>query len=625
MGRKIGGNGLGQSRQSGFRRLNGHVETQVPHGLAGYGANAGHLGLCQQCTWRDIRKSLGHLKRRRGTGKGHDIERAGLQTCLPQHRVKIGAHRLIGFDHLQGHTQRRQRLAEHFTRHPGARLQHPQPGNLPPVKGDKAFHDAFCIEVRGHKVNFQPGIAHHPGRGFADGAYAQPGKQIGLVTVKRHAVQKKSHRIGACEENPVVVAGRSGFLLPQPLQCGIQGLPAHRVGHSNCGQGRYLRAVLFQQRHKGRRLMGGAGDQNVLTVKWTCLRHSPFAYLQHTPKEGLGNSKSWTGVRYLPVMTKPGALTLADVVAAQHRLASHIHRTPVLTSRTLDARVGQRVFLKAENFQRGGSFKVRGATNCLATLAPEVRARGVVAFSSGNHAQGVALAARTFGVPATIVMPTDAPAAKVAATRGYGARITTYDRQRDDREALACRLAEATGATVIPPYDHHAIMAGQGTVALELLTEVGPLDALLVPVGGGGLLAGCATVATAWSPDLAVYGVEAELANDTYLSFRAGQRLTIPPPATIADGMRNLTPGRLTFPVLQRTVTDILLVSEDEIRAAVAFLLTRLKVLVEPTGAVGVAALLAGKVPVQGGRVGVILSGGNVDAVQLADCLNQCD
>ncbi len=339
----------------------------------------------------------------------------------------------------------------------------------------------------------------------------------------------------------------------------------------------------------------------------------------------MGNSKSWPGVRYLSVMTKPDDLTLADVVAAQHRLAPYVHRTPVLTSQTLDAQVGQRVFLKAENFQRGGSFKIRGATNCLAALPPEVRVRGVVAFSSGNHAQGVALAARTFGVPATIVMPTDAPAAKVAATRGYGAQITTYDRRRDDREAIAYRLAEETGATVIPPYDHYAVMAGQGTVALELLTEVGPLDTMLVPVGGGGLLAGCATVAKAWSPNLAVYGVEAELANDTYLSFRAGQRLTISPPATIADGMRNLTPGRLTFPVLQRTVTDILLVSEDEIRAAVAFLLTRLKVLVEPTGAVGVAALLAGKVPVQGGRVGVILSGGNVDAVQLADCLNQCD
>lgn len=320
-------------------------------------------------------------------------------------------------------------------------------------------------------------------------------------------------------------------------------------------------------------------------------------------------------------MTTSDDLTLADVVAAQARLAPHVHRTPVLTSRTLDTWVGQRVFLKAENLQRGGSFKVRGATNCLATLPPEVRARGVVAFSSGNHAQGVALAARTFGVPATIVMPTDAPAAKVAATRGYGAHIVTYDRQRDDREALAYHLAEETGATVIPPYDHYAVMAGQGTVALELLTEVGPLDALLVPVGGGGLLAGCAAVAKDWCPALAVYGVEAELAQDTYLSFRAGRRVTIAPPATIADGMRNLTPGRLTFPILQRTVTDILLVSEDDIRTAVAFLLTRLKILVEPTGAVAVAALLAGKVPVQDGRVGVILSGGNVDTAQLMDCL----
>jgi threonine dehydratase len=335
----------------------------------------------------------------------------------------------------------------------------------------------------------------------------------------------------------------------------------------------------------------------------------------------MGNSKSCPSVRYSLVMTRPADLVLADVVAAQQRLAPYIHHTPVLTSRTLDNLVGQRVFLKAENFQRGGSFKIRGATNCLAALPPEVRARGVVAFSSGNHAQGVALAARAFGVPATVVMPTDAPAAKVAAARSYGAQIATYDRQRDDREALAYQLAEATGATVIPPYDHYDVIAGQGTVALELLTEVGHLDALLVPVGGGGLLAGCATVAQAWSRSLAVYGVEAELANDTYLSFRAGQRLSIPPPATIADGMRNLTPGRLTFPILQRTVRDILLVSEDDIRAAVVFLLTRMKILVEPTGAVGLAALLAGKVPVQGGRVGVILSGGNIDTAQLADCL----
>lgn len=320
-------------------------------------------------------------------------------------------------------------------------------------------------------------------------------------------------------------------------------------------------------------------------------------------------------------MTEPSDLTPAQVVAARDRIAPYVHRTPVLTSRTLDAQTGRRVFLKAENFQRGGSFKVRGATNCLAALPPQVRARGVVAFSSGNHAQGVALAARTFGVPATIVAPTDAPAAKIAATRGYGARIVHYDRRCDDREAMARRLAEATGAVLIPPYDHYDVMAGQGTAALELLMEVGRLDALLVPVGGGGLLSGCATIAKAWYPDMAIYGVEAELADDTYRSFRAGRRIAIAPPETIADGMRNLTPGALTFPIMQRTVADIVLVSEEDIRAAVVFLLTRLKVLVEPTGAVGVAALLAGKAPAAGERVGVMLSGGNVDAVRLADCL----
>ncbi|OYT71155.1 MAG: pyridoxal-5'-phosphate-dependent protein [Chloracidobacterium sp. CP2_5A] len=324
-------------------------------------------------------------------------------------------------------------------------------------------------------------------------------------------------------------------------------------------------------------------------------------------------------------MTTSTDFTLARVLAAHARIAPYVHRTPVLTSRTLDARVGATVFLKAENFQRGGSFKARGAMNCLAALPPEVRSRGVAAFSSGNHAQGVALAARAFGVPATIVMPTDAPASKIAGTLAYGARIVYYDRQHEDREAIARQLAEESGAVLIPPYDHYEVMAGQGTVALELLTEVGSLDALLAPVGGGGLLSGCATVAREWFPTMAIYGVEAELADDTCQSFRAGRRVAIPPPATIADGMRNLAPGALTFPIVQRAVTDILLVSEQEIRAAVKFLLTRLKVLVEPTGAAGVAALLAGKAPAQGKRIGVILSGGNVDAAQLTDCLKADD
>ncbi len=311
--------------------------------------------------------------------------------------------------------------------------------------------------------------------------------------------------------------------------------------------------------------------------------------------------------------------SVSHVLAARERIAGLVHRTPVATSRTLDALAGNAVFLKCENLQRGGSFKVRGASSRLTLLTPDERARGVVAFSSGNHAQGVALAARELGVRATIVMPTDAPQSKVEATRGYGATVVTYDRQTEDREAIARRISEESGAVLVPPYDDVRIMAGQGTAALELFEDVPDLDVLLTPVGGGGLLSGCATVATAREPKVAVYGVEAEMADDTFRSFRSGERVAIAPPATIADGMRNLTPGELTFPVVQRTVADILLVSDDEIRTAMRFLLSRMKLLVEPTGAVGVAALLAGKVPVRGARVGVVISGGNVDFPVLAE------
>ena len=315
-------------------------------------------------------------------------------------------------------------------------------------------------------------------------------------------------------------------------------------------------------------------------------------------------------------------LTLDDVKAAAQRLKGRVHRTPVLSSRSLDEATRHRVFLKCENLQRAGAFKIRGALNKLLTLSPEDLARGVLAFSSGNHAQGVALAARMTGTTAVILMPTDAPALKLAATRGYGAEVVFYDRQTEDREARARELAEKTKRVLVPPYDDPAIMAGQGTAALELLEEVPDLDALLTPVGGGGLMAGCSTVARALRPAMKIFGVEANTANDTWLSLKKGERVTIAPPPTIADGIRNLSPGELTFPILKRNLTDVLLVSDAEIAEAVRFLLLRGKILVEPTGAVPAAALLAGKLPLaKGARVGVVLSGGNVDPATLAALL----
>jgi threonine dehydratase len=317
-------------------------------------------------------------------------------------------------------------------------------------------------------------------------------------------------------------------------------------------------------------------------------------------------------------------LTLDDVKAAARRLKGRVHRTPVLTSRSLDEATGHRVFLKCENFQRAGAFKIRGALNKLLTLSPEDLARGVLAFSSGNHAQGVALAAQMTGTTAVILMPTDAPALKLAATRGYGAEVVFYDRQTEDREARARELAETTMRVLVPPYDDPAIMAGQGTAALELLEDTPDLDALLTPVGGGGLMAGCSTVAKALRPAMKVFGVEANTANDTWLSLKKGERVSIAPPPTIADGIRNLSPGVLTFPILKRNLTDVLLVSDAEIAEAVRFLLLRCKILVEPTGAVPAAALLAGKLPLpKGARVGVVLSGGNVDPGTLAGLLTR--
>ena len=321
--------------------------------------------------------------------------------------------------------------------------------------------------------------------------------------------------------------------------------------------------------------------------------------------------------------TAMSTLTLDHVKDAARRLGGRVHRTPVLTSRSLDEATGHSVFLKCENLQKAGAFKIRGALNKLSSLDDGERRRGVLAFSSGNHAQGVALAARTTGVSAIILMPTDAPSLKLAATRGYGAEVVFYDRQREDREARARELVQRTNRVLVPPYDDYAVMAGQGTAALELFEDVPDLDVLLTPVGGGGLMAGCSTVARALRPDIRMYGVEPDTANDTWLSFRKGDRVSIAPPPTIADGVRNASPGALTFPILQKNLDDILLVSDGEIAEALRFLLLRVKVLVEPTGAVAAAAVLAGKLPLaRGARVGVVLSGGNVDPETLADLLS---
>jgi threonine dehydratase len=307
---------------------------------------------------------------------------------------------------------------------------------------------------------------------------------------------------------------------------------------------------------------------------------------------------------------------------AHARIRPHVHRTPVITSRAFDEAAGRRVFFKCENLQRAGAFKIRGATNKIRSLTAEELRRGVVAFSSGNHAQAVALAAREAGTRAVIAMPTDAPQAKVAATRAYGAEIVFYDRQRDDRESLARDIAEREGLQLVPPYDDYLIMAGQGTCALELFDEEPELDCLVTPCGGGGLFAGASTIARDFNPAVRCFPVEAETADDTRQSFLKGERVSIPPPPTIADGMRNQQPGALTFPVLRENAEDVLTVSDEEIIAALRFLLFRMKILVEPTGAAAAAAVLARKLPPEIKRVGVILSGGNVDPETLSRLLS---
>ncbi|HET8893381.1 MAG TPA: pyridoxal-phosphate dependent enzyme [Gaiellaceae bacterium] len=312
-------------------------------------------------------------------------------------------------------------------------------------------------------------------------------------------------------------------------------------------------------------------------------------------------------------------IELNDVRAAARRLEGVANKTPVVSSRTLDALVGASVHLKAESFQRGGAFKFRGAYNKISSLPEEERSRGVIAFSSGNHAQAVAIAARLLDTSATIVMPKDAPAAKLEATRGYGAEIVPYDRWTEDREAIGARIAEERGLALVKPYDDPLVMAGQGTTALELLDEVPDLDTLVVPIGGGGLIAGCATVAKALHAGMRVVGVEPEAANDTQRSLAAGKRVHIDLPQTIADGLQSPAPGELTFEVNRQRVDEVVTVSEEEIVDAMAFLFDRMKLVTEPSGAVGVAALLNGRV--DGTRVGVVISGGNVGAARFAELI----
>ncbi len=312
-------------------------------------------------------------------------------------------------------------------------------------------------------------------------------------------------------------------------------------------------------------------------------------------------------------------VTLDDVLAASERIQDLARKTPLGKSRLFNEAAGVRACFKCENLQRGGAFKIRGAANFLMSLSGEERRRGVVTYSSGNHAQAVAIAAAHLGVAATIVMPTDAPKAKLESTQAYGPKIVFFDRLRENREEIAGRIASETGAVVLPSYDHPWIIAGQGTAALELLRDQPQLEALVVPLGGGGLLSGTLVVAKALRPDLRVFGVEPELANDWYLSLQRGERVGIAPPATIADGLRTAIPGQLTFPIVRAMAEGVLLVSEDEIKTTMRFLLTRMKMLTEPSGAVGAAAVLHRKQPRDVRHVGILVSGGNVDLDALAD------
>jgi threonine dehydratase len=311
-------------------------------------------------------------------------------------------------------------------------------------------------------------------------------------------------------------------------------------------------------------------------------------------------------------------ISAAAIAAAAQRIAGRAHRTPVLRSRSVDAAAGAEVYLKAENLQRGGAFKFRGAMNRLLQLTAAERSRGVLAYSSGNHAQAVALAARELGIPADLVMPEDAPKSKLEAVRAFGGIVHLYDRARQKREELAAQLVSEQGRVLVPPFDDPDIIAGQGTAARELLAEVPDLDALVTPVGGGGLMSGCALAAHAHNPKISLYGVEPETAADVKLSLERGQITGIPDNPTIADGLRTVQPGALTFPILQRHLTAVVTVSDGELITALRLLLLRAKTLVEPSGAAGLAAVLAHRLPAGYRKIGVVLSGGNCDAEALA-------
>jgi threo-3-hydroxy-L-aspartate ammonia-lyase len=320
-------------------------------------------------------------------------------------------------------------------------------------------------------------------------------------------------------------------------------------------------------------------------------------------------------------------LTLELINEARARIKASVHRTPVITSRSFDeaatlaAGAERRVFFKCENLQRAGAFKMRGASNKILSLSASERERGVVAFSSGNHAQAVALAAREAGTRAVVVMPADAPQLKITATRGYGAEVILFDRQKEDREAITREIAERERLVMVPPYDDYLVMAGQGTCALELLEDAPDLDCIATPCSGGGLFAGASTAAKGVNPEMRCFAVEPELANDTEMSFRRGERVEIPPSSTIADGLRVQTPGALTFPVLQTTAEDVLTVTDDELIQTLKFMLFRLKILVEPSGAAAAAAVLFNKLPAKARRIGVVLSGGNIDPQALRQLL----
>jgi threonine dehydratase len=316
-------------------------------------------------------------------------------------------------------------------------------------------------------------------------------------------------------------------------------------------------------------------------------------------------------------------LTSNQINEARERIAGRVHRTPVVTSRQFNELSGKEVFFKCENLQRAGAFKIRGATNKILSLTDDEKQRGIVAFSSGNHAQAVALAGREAGIRVVVAMPDDAPKAKVAGTRGYGAEIVFYDRTKEDREKFALDLAERERLVMVPPYDDYQILAGQATCGVELVEEVPDLDCLLAPCSGGGLFAGVASAAKELKPDIRCYPVEPDSADDTRQSFIKGERVSIPPPPTIADGLRVQTPGKLTFPILQKLADDVLTVSDEEILKTINFMLFRMKILVEPSGAAAAAAVMFGKLPNDIKRVGVVLSGGNIDADVLARVVAQ--